>query len=182
MAIDLISTIHPKNDGSFATHDSQYGLGGWHEALTITERDAIPEQRRREGMAVFVKETKTVYSLGEDLVTWTVLTQVDPQVVYSISVPGTPSPNAAVFFQEFYAQLRFVSGTATVRDAPTADLTFSVVANSMPVGQITFSSSGVPTVNIQEFDIMPGQVLEINAPADLLSASVFSFVLTFQPF
>src|ERR1051326_1647112 len=35
---------------NYPTHDSQFGLGGWHEVATIADRDAIPAERKRAGM------------------------------------------------------------------------------------------------------------------------------------
>lgn len=64
---NLAAAIAPfTTDDTYATHDSQYGKGGWHEVLTIAERDAIPEDRKRNGMAVFVVEEKKVYTLESD--------------------------------------------------------------------------------------------------------------------
>lgn len=53
-------------EDTYATHDSQYGKGGWKEVATIADRDAIPEGRRSVGMAVNVLETKTIYTLESD--------------------------------------------------------------------------------------------------------------------
>lgn len=64
---NLAAAIAPfTTDDTYATHDSQYGKGGWHEVLTLEERDAIPEDRKRNGMAVFVVEEKKVYTLESD--------------------------------------------------------------------------------------------------------------------
>lgn len=68
--IEIIATLAPKNDAAFATHDSQYGRGGWHEAATLVDRDAIPAGRRRAGMAVNVLSEGKVYQLAGDLATW----------------------------------------------------------------------------------------------------------------
>lgn len=68
---NLAAAIAPfTTDDTYATHDSQYGKGGWHEVLTLEERDAIPEDRKRNGMAVFVVEEKKVYTL-ESNGSWT---------------------------------------------------------------------------------------------------------------
>ena len=60
-------------EDQFATHEAQYGKGGWREVATIAERDAITTDRREAGMAVYVLETNGVYILDEDLTTWTEL-------------------------------------------------------------------------------------------------------------
>ena len=73
--LNITSTIVPTNSAdTFATHDSIYGKGGWREVNTIAERDAIPEDRRREGMIVYVRETFRNYQLQSTLSNagWTV--------------------------------------------------------------------------------------------------------------
>lgn len=64
IGLNITGTIVPctEND-TYATHDSKYGKGGWREVETLAERDAIPADRRRLGMVVFVKETQTNYQL-----------------------------------------------------------------------------------------------------------------------
>lgn len=79
MPIDLITYIKPKNDGTFATHDSQYGKGGWHEVVTMLDRDNIPILRRRAGMACNVLDEGRTFILAADLASWVeiVLTGVE---------------------------------------------------------------------------------------------------------
>ena len=48
---------------SFPTHDSIYGKGGHREVETLALRDAISNDRRSEGMIVWVKETEKYYGL-----------------------------------------------------------------------------------------------------------------------
>ena len=58
MAIELISTITPKNNGGFAialAHDIQ---GGLHSVDSIDERDAISKERLAEGMLCYVANDK----------------------------------------------------------------------------------------------------------------------------
>lgn len=68
---NLAAKIVPfTTDDQFATHEAKYGQGGWREVATIEERDAITEQRREAGMAVYVTSEKKLYILNSDLVTW----------------------------------------------------------------------------------------------------------------
>lgn len=55
------------SEDDYPTHDSKYGLGGWHEVSTLAERNAIPTERRRLGMACFVREDNTLYILKGNL-------------------------------------------------------------------------------------------------------------------
>ena len=65
---NIISMIVPTNHAdTYATHDSIYGKGGWREVNTLAERDAIPQERRRQGMVVFVKETFKAYILKNSI-------------------------------------------------------------------------------------------------------------------
>ena len=65
---NIISMIVPTNHAdTYATHDSFYGKGGWGEVNTLDERNAIPEERRRIGMVVYVRETFKAYLLKNSL-------------------------------------------------------------------------------------------------------------------
>lgn len=60
-------------DDQYATHESQYGKGGWHEVDDLEERDAIPTPRLNVGMAVNVLSEGKVYileSLVGDTKSW----------------------------------------------------------------------------------------------------------------
>lgn len=62
--VNVTSCIVPCTEkDKYATHDSFYGKGGWREVDTIIERDAIPVERRKVGMAVYVAEKDTIYVL-----------------------------------------------------------------------------------------------------------------------
>ena len=61
---------------TYATHDSLYGRGGLKEVSSTEERDAIPADRRREGMIVYVGGVvQANYQLigGIDNANWAVL-------------------------------------------------------------------------------------------------------------
>lgn len=47
----------------YATHKAQYGYGGHRTVATLTDRDAITDERREEGMTVWVKSTSSEYRL-----------------------------------------------------------------------------------------------------------------------
>ena len=48
---------------TYATHKAQYGYGGHRTVANLTDRDAITEERREEGMTVWVKSTSSEYRL-----------------------------------------------------------------------------------------------------------------------
>ncbi len=51
------------SEDTYPTHDSKYGKGGHMEVGTLMDRDAIPADRRREGMLVFVSLEGKRYQL-----------------------------------------------------------------------------------------------------------------------
>lgn len=51
------------SEDKYATHDAAYGKGGFRSVNTIAERDAIPTERRTEGMVVRVVATGLNYEL-----------------------------------------------------------------------------------------------------------------------
>ena len=57
-------------DDVFPTHDAQYGRGGYRAVANVTERDAIPAERRSAGMVVRDSSENTEGVLASDLVTW----------------------------------------------------------------------------------------------------------------
>lgn len=58
------STIVPYTTlDNYATHDEQYGIGGYRTVNTVAEMNAIPSERRKEGMLVNVKGDK-IYKLN----------------------------------------------------------------------------------------------------------------------
>lgn len=56
---------------TYATHVDIYGKGGLRSVADTDARDAIPADRRSEGMFVYVNANSTLYVLGSDLTTWT---------------------------------------------------------------------------------------------------------------
>lgn len=57
---------------TYASHDEQYGLGGYRTVADTTARDAIPSGRLKPGMLVLTLDTGTVYQLDAttNWVTW----------------------------------------------------------------------------------------------------------------
>lgn len=59
---NVAATVVPfTSDDKYATHDAAYGKGGFRSVATITERDAIPVDRKTEGMVVRVQADKKHY-------------------------------------------------------------------------------------------------------------------------
>lgn len=65
---DRISTTHPLD--TYATHDSATGKGGYRSVEAISDLTNVSNERRVEGMLVYVGSTQKVYKLLADLVSW----------------------------------------------------------------------------------------------------------------
>ena len=72
MPIPLIAEIVPKNSGAFALLDDANIRGGFRIVNNLTERNAIPPDKRKARMPVCVISTDTIYRLNTDLLTWSV--------------------------------------------------------------------------------------------------------------
>lgn len=60
----LASRIVPSDSlDTYATHDADYGRGGYRSVANLTERDEITEPRRKLGMKVFVSDIGKEYQL-----------------------------------------------------------------------------------------------------------------------
>ncbi len=66
----VAATVVPFTDADkYATHDAEYGKGGFRSVETIALRDAIPTERKTKGMVVRVNETGLHYYWNGS--TWT---------------------------------------------------------------------------------------------------------------
>jgi hypothetical protein len=84
--VEVISTIIPKNAGSFPVVEDVNILGGWHIVATLTDRDLIPSLRRKEGMPVYVVANGLVYKLtggiaNTNWVSWLNLSAISAHLV-----------------------------------------------------------------------------------------------------
>ena len=73
MAIELISTVKPKNNGQFPIVEANDIKGGYYSVESIEVRDSIPDGRRMPGMLCYVWRDK-IYKLGDDVRTWKTFT------------------------------------------------------------------------------------------------------------
>lgn len=87
---NLAASVVPfTTEDTFATHHAKYGQGGWQEVATIADRDAITTARREAGMAVYVTSESKLYTLNEDLETWSIF---ETGKIDTISVNGEAQP------------------------------------------------------------------------------------------
>ena len=63
--INVSSTIVPfGSDDNVATHEAQYGKGGYRSVQNYSDLNLIPSSRLEDGMLVFVKSTNKFYQYG----------------------------------------------------------------------------------------------------------------------
>lgn len=68
---NLASAVVPFTTAdTFPTHHAQYGKGGWRSVATHDDLAAISDQRKEDGMVVFVIETSTAYTWNLTTQTW----------------------------------------------------------------------------------------------------------------
>ena len=64
--VNIPSTIVPfTTEDTYATHEAQYGKGGYRSVRTLADRDAIPQARRDSGMLVYVISEDITYKLND---------------------------------------------------------------------------------------------------------------------
>jgi hypothetical protein len=65
--IPLSGQISPRDTrDDYPTHSDEFVLGGYRSVLTLTDRDNIPSERRKNGMIVYVVEEEKSYILKEN--------------------------------------------------------------------------------------------------------------------
>jgi len=78
--VSISGPISPMDtEDSYATHREEFGQGGYRSVPTIIDRDNIPVLRRKEGMKVFVIDTKIEYILLDGItnLNWEIYNQSD---------------------------------------------------------------------------------------------------------
>jgi hypothetical protein len=84
MAIEVISTIRPKNGAPFPVVVDSDIKGGYHAVQNISERDTIPLDNLKDGMAVFVVDQNKYYSYVSSSLSW-IPSSIVSNFVYTIN-------------------------------------------------------------------------------------------------
>lgn len=100
-------------------------------------------------------------------------------LMYSVSLPGQPNPDATIFYQELLEDVTYVKTSGRVQTLPSEEITFLVYVDDVLVGGITFDQAGVATSTITLGDVPRGSILYVQSPADLFGSAVFSIVFSF---
>jgi len=139
------------SEDTYATHKDIYGQGGYRSVANIAERDAIPLDRRSEGMLVFVKDTNLTYQLidGTDNAHWVTRNNVGvDELTENYIIVGNelnePQPSAALIdvhedIAIIYERLDEIQGVGTgggTQDRGTRDLSGFVIGDVEPDGSM----------------------------------------------
>lgn len=83
-SVRVTGLLAPSDDtDTYPSHDSKWGRGGYREVADIAERDAIPSDRQRVGMLVYVADSD---GLGNPETY--ILDVIGDPGTYSIAFPG----------------------------------------------------------------------------------------------
>lgn len=91
-SVSVAGFIAPSDStDTYPSHDAAYGRGGHREVPNIVERDAIPADRRREGMTVYVFNEGLTYQLKGGLTNsnWAVMKTDVSSFEHNQLVPST---------------------------------------------------------------------------------------------
>lgn len=138
----VVATMRPYDTAMpIATHESQYGKGGYREVQTAAERDLITTDRRVEGMLVYVIDDDVTYRLAADLLAWTVASiGAGEGAVLTIAGNAIAPTNAihhvgAGLIKNITVPTGFLSGTIIL--IPDAAFTWDATGNIATGGALT---------------------------------------------
>ncbi len=149
------SQITPRNTrDKYPTHSEEFALGGYRSVSTIQERDAIPANRRKEGMLVYIVQDDITYILKNSL--W-------EEVLVELTVK---SKDNTVTFNKINTLRVDTSTGLGFFESSTGEVTLSSQKSieTITAGTDTINLSQVPDVNLTETEtILPsinGNTLE----------------------
>lgn len=128
---------------TYPTHDESYGLGGYRSVASLTARDAIPTDRRSQGMLVYVIATNITYQLygGVTNSNWIVYSSASSSTIYGLVTCDTLN------FKYTVSNIRIpinavVNATLSIPSMNSTSYTCSVTNNIS--GAFDVILSGVP--------------------------------------
>lgn len=89
---------------TYATHEAQWGKGGYMSVASNDARDAITTARREEGMLVFVRNTAATWRLAANLTTWnpvSALSATGAAILFGNGLPnGSVTANGYALYRD----------------------------------------------------------------------------------
>ena len=157
--INLTGTIAPTDTlDVYPTHEAKYGHGGYREVADNTERDAIPTDRRSNGMIVFVQSSGIEYRLDSGL------TNSDWVIVSSSSGGVNISGNTTDDLTEGSGNLYYTDTRVRAAISGGTGLTYNI-----GTGAFSITDSGVTAASYGSASEIP--VITINAQGQITAAS-----------
>ena len=114
--VPVSAQIAPYSDlDTYATHDSVFGKGGIREVELLADRNTISDDRRREGMIVYVRSSKIWYVLHEGITNsdWKDLRDVlginfgTANIIMSVTEPTENVTSQTVWIDPFLRVIKF---------------------------------------------------------------------------
>ncbi len=148
MPINVISNIEPYGGNSWYLIDDKFIRGGFRCVDTIADRTAIHPQSLKAGMLVYTNDTKKMWQLQDDLVTW---------FEFKTTPDPTPSPFRLglhiaddliaggadyVFVETVIFSVNFAGSKAISKTAPSVETSVIIRKNGTAVGFAIFKSDG----------------------------------------
>lgn len=150
---NVAALIVPFTDqDTYATHDAKYGKGGFRSVQTVTERDAIPNERKDIGMIVHISSTNINYI-------WTGTTWNEWIPKGTITVDTTLSTTSTNPVQNKIITAKVNTVEATANDA------------------YTVAMAAIPKANIDTTMPFSG-ALDTRVPSTKIVSTAFSTVTT----
>jgi len=197
MPIEIISELVAKNSGQFALLDDSAIRGGFRVCATLTDRDNISSDKRKEGMLAFVISTGLIYELQSDLVGWSPLdigTDISGLVLsavlvgYTLGSDGTDLISTDTIlqaFQKLQVQIHnklnkpivtYLTGTSVL------DESISIVIINSPINCTIFLPANANNISYRIRNVGPGRVTLQPNGSDTVERSSSFIVLTTNAF
>lgn len=185
MPITLASQLVPKNSNTWYLIEDIYLKGGLQVFADTTARDAINPANKKAGMIAITQNDKTIWQLGDDLTTWSIVPVQGPAGPQGATGPQGPAGpqgipgNAAV-------------GNTLVTSATIADNSLFSLAldiSSLATGKVPLSNNvrlannDVSDAQVQVLDSTTQTVLQTNTiPAGKVKVLDFSSITNLKIF
>jgi hypothetical protein len=144
--VPVTGLIVPQDSAdTYPVTDPRYQLGGWRTELLLVDRDAIPAERRRRGMQVYVAETDLIYYLAANLTTWVAFSSTVSPHTHPISdIVGL---QAALDLKAPLASPTFTGTPAVPTAAPGTNTTQAASTGFVAAGLATLVDSAPTNLN-----------------------------------
>jgi len=151
-SIIVTGTITPTSSlDEYPTHVETYNKGGYRTVQSISERDMIPNKRKKEGMLVYVIDAKVVYILKNN--TWDFFaSDVNTLNIKSLDKSVTVQDVNDMFIDTANLSFSTPANNQVILSAPSAFRDFKVDSS-------TILSSDISTINFSSTESIKMDIL-----------------------